>query len=188
MNKADVISMLHDAIPILNDLGVYWWVSAGTALGIHRDGFSDTFIEHDTDIDIGVFQFHFTQARNRLREHIAEAFIKNGFTLYRTYQKSDFTPQIVVVKYDTLLDMYFFIEERDILVNHNEFGMMIKPKFLIEHLTNTTILGDIVVPMPNPIESYLELRYGRDWKVPAKEKRGWWMDCNNLVKYGPGPS
>jgi phosphorylcholine metabolism protein LicD len=173
MNPVDAKRIMAEGCDLLTELGIKHWLSAGTALGAYRDGLSDEFLNRDTDIDVGVL------GSDTLGQ-IVPAFENAGFKRVRVYPVQNLWAQCAMEKDSILFDIYFFNEHDEIVVNINEYGMMIKPRYMIQRLGELEIDGR-TYPVPRPIESYLELRYGMDWKTPKKEKVAWQDECANLV-------
>ncbi len=138
--------------------GVKWWLSAGTALGFYRD---KDFIPNDTDIDIAIEG----DWDNDQRSYFAELFkdhrlireaIWDGHIMQMAYQDTN----------NCIFDFYFYYPDGKNRINHNEMGTMTKPRYGIKKLK--TKYGSY--PFPDPIEDYLLIRYGKDWKIPQQKK------------------
>ena len=133
------------------------WVSSGTMLGLYRD---KDFIPNDTDIDVGIWG-------GPTREEILKDM--EGYRLIREVEHEEKPMQLAFEKDDLIFDIYFYYEEGKTLKNTNEMGEMVKPKYLFETLGELeTKYGTI--PTPNPLEEYLNIRYGKDWKIPSNKK------------------
>jgi hypothetical protein len=165
MNPEKARNVLNEGATALNALGVKWWVSAGTALGLYRDGLSDEFLTRDTDIDIGVWG-------DSMHGEIKRELTLRGFSELVTYRIRHWA-QLAMVKDGIIFDIYFFMPFGDILENVNECGTMTKPARFCE--SPELIMG---YPAPAPIEEYLDVRYG-DWKTP-KGKAPWYEQAANL--------
>lgn len=169
----DVLPVLEAGCKILKD--VPHWLSAGTMLGLYRD---DGFIPHDTDLDVG--------AIGELPEEVKQEFPKQGFKLIRIMKSELGTMQTAYMHEATtiIFDIYHFykgkIDDQDILINHNEFGTMMKPYELFNPIGEYTY-HDVKFNAPNDIEKYLRIRYG-DWKTPRHSKDSWNKDAANLEK------
>lgn len=172
MNVTDAKRILKEGCEILESLGITYWLSAGTALGAYRDGFSDEFIQRDTDLDVGVLS-------DKNLYDIVPAFEAQGYVRGRIYETHGIWSQCLMVKDDIYFDIYFFNKAGKQAVNFNEHGMMKKPYRFLENMDTVEIEGK-KYPVPSPIEEYLEVRYG-DWKTPATEKRPWQEEAANLV-------
>jgi hypothetical protein len=139
----------------IRQLDMPYWVSAGTALGLYREG---DFIEGDTDLDIEMLY----------REGIEEEILnKLDFDLIRTYHYDNKVQQMAFIKDETIFDIYFYEIEGDEAVNRNELGVMRLPTKFLNTENIKTKYGNL--PFPSPIEEYLQYRYG-DWKTPSKKK------------------
>lgn len=156
--KPQAKDVLRAAAEVLDGLGVKWWLSAGTALGFHRDG---GFIAHDTDIDVGV---------EGLDPNLVKAFLDAGFVEYRFDQ--DF--QRAFSKNDVIFDIYIFQKEGSKMVSKTAVGRIVKPYKLFTHL-DLLLFDNKLYPVPSPIERYLEVRFGKTWRIPQTSK-GNWMD------------
>lgn len=136
---------LFKAIPYLPEK---WWMSAGTALGLYRDG---DFIKEDTDIDIGV-----------LGGEIVE--IPTLIEFRQTFWRGKIMQQAFKDKNNMILDVFHYYD--DVIPNKlfaaSELGYIVKPLFNIKELD--TKYGKL--PFLNPIEDYLTDRYG-DWETPT---------------------
>jgi hypothetical protein len=167
---------LMTGLEVLNKLGLKHWVSAGTLLGLHRDG---GFIADDTDIDIGV---HSTTNNDfgPCGEAIARAFPKR-FRLLRTISFFGRVMQLAFVdseQDDVIFDLYFYYERFPVkgvdvateLVNVNSATPILKkPKALVEDIEMwESPIG--VVPAPKDRDAYCEWRYGAEWRTPAQKK------------------
>jgi hypothetical protein len=162
---------MREGAELLDDLGVNWWLSAGTLLGAYRDGLSDEFLLRDTDIDIGV------EGSGKF-DSIMLVFTRAGFSPFRHYDMGGKWAQLCFKKDDVLFDIYFFNRDGESLINHNEHGYMVKPCDLFDY--HTLMIGGYEYPVPE-CERYLEIRYGKDWMIP-KGKEGWESQAANLVR------
>lgn len=163
--KPQASFVLEGGADVLDELGVKWWLSAGTMLGLYRDG---GFIPHDTDIDVGVL--------GEPSKEMDEAFKSAGYLELR------FMPfQRAFQKDNVVFDIYFFQQLNDTLICDCDIGRLIKPASLFDTLGTIEFLGR-EYPTPNPVETYLEVRYGKDWKIPKTKKDTWEQDAANLHK------
>lgn len=167
--------VLLEGISVVEQVGYKYWVSAGTALGLHRD---KRLIGHDTDLDIEVYARWgvFTRVEEvELQNRMADA----GFTLKRTQRYKTKLQQLAYVKEGVIFDIYFFYDGIDGLdfVNFCEHGVYrFRKKFYPPRKTGT-VLGDLM--MPCFIDEYLSRRYG-DWKTPTTKKVDWMEECKCL--------
>lgn len=160
--------ILREGAELLNRLGLKWWVSAGTLLGIHREGH---LIDHDDpDIDVGV-----EEVVNH--EAIKEAFFERDFELF-----AEGMHQIVFKKDKVLFDIYFYKQKDDLMVCEIfGLGVIEKPYSLFDKL-GTIRFEDTLYPCPTPVDEYLTVRYG-DWRTPKTKKEPWENETPALKKY-----
>ncbi len=158
--KPHAKDVLAAGAKILDGLGMKWWLSAGTALGFHRGG---GFIPHDTDIDVGVEGLH---------PDLVQAFINGGFAEYMFNQ--DF--QRAFSKGNVVFDIYIFNKQGNKMVSDTSIGRIIKPYKLFTQLGAIKFDGK-EYPAPSPIEEYLEIRFGSDWRIPQKKKGLWYENA-----------
>ncbi len=167
INAHSTLSQIKNIEGTLNKakshLNCDWWLSAGTAIGLYRDG---DFIPNDTDIDIGV-KAVFGQ------KHIQIP----GFRLIRTMDWRGRPIQTAFVD-DTngcIFDIYYYYTDiiENKLVSVSEYGyvyykksFIVKPLFEIKELE--TKYGKF--PFLDPIEDYLVDRYGENWRTPSDSK------------------
>ena len=123
----------------LDELEIPFFLSSGTCLGYVRD---KSFIEYDNDIDIGIEYKNYTLK-------IIDAMRNNGLYLYRVsgtiqtgLKLSFYIPYTHKIKIDIIVypDNVFKLQEIDFM------GMKLY--------------------IPDPVEQYLELKYGKDWRIP----------------------
>ena len=166
MGETNPKPILDEGLRLLHHRHV--WLSAGTVLGLHRDG---DFIPHDTDLDVGLLaRWHDPPSQIEIVEDMA------GFTPIRIMHREGRVMQVAFVKNKVIFDIYLFYYglRDDIAVNFNDAGEMNKPLRFVQNLGTLTFRGT-AYPTPHPVEEYLEYRYG-DWRTPTDGKRAWYED------------
>lgn len=150
-NAPDVLKQAHM-------LGVKYWLGGGTVLGLYRDG---DFIPGDTDIDIEV------EGYLGVDTYLLKMFFH--MELIRTIFDGGRPMQIAFIYKEVIFDIYVLWREGESMINHNDMGTMETPARFYEwpEILDTKY-GKY--PVPSPIEDYLVIRYGADWKTPAKHK------------------
>lgn len=169
---AEAREILSEGAMILEKLGFKCWVSAGTVLGLYRDG---ELIPHDTDVDVEVLMTRPAKSNENL---IDGAFKSFEFVQVRKMHYDGNVMQLAYIKKQVVFDIYFFYDDEVTnLVNYNDGGTYRLKKSFVEELKEYKGL-----PFPDPIEDYLEWRYGKDWKTPTDGKGTWHDDCACLQK------
>ncbi len=154
VDSVDAEVELKEVCEALRKQGIKHWLSSGTLLGIYRDG---KFIDGDTDIDIGIMSDK-VPIIDGYELKIMKIFGEVMQTVYRS-------PRNIAI------DLMWFYEKGDNIINKNNGGTWVKPKEGFKDLTNIEFKG-YRYPCPEP-EWYLPKRF-KDWKTPmAKEGRNW---------------
>ena len=158
---------LEDMDDILVKNNIYYFLLCGTALGYHRE---KKFIEHDHDIDLGIFEnISFQTIINIVNE-------SNKFTFITSYPSNNIL---------TCTEVCFKHNETNIKIDifklykkHKKYMMMAyygkcstKPKNRCEwldpiNLINVNFLGRNY-NVPNM--EYIISHYGNDWNIPKIE-------------------
>lgn len=169
-SQADKWTNLLEAKIVLDELGVPFFLSNGTLLGFYREL---DFIEHDPDIDLGVWIENFD-------DRIPQAMAVAGFDTYKAYGSLDSRDagfQYSFYKRDIKVDIFFYVNESDhcwmpvFKKRHGNYQMRkyIFPLFLVD----PTRWHGIKFWTPSPIHTYLEAQYGPDWQTPVVEWSYW---------------
>lgn len=165
---------------ILDDMGVWWVISWGMALGAYRDG---QIIPWDNDVDVGVIverEFPIDlllEIRSRLKPEVAwiscEVQVPDkpdlpteGTSLTFCFEDNSFSNQIefcVLTK----------VREKVIAKYYCPKGIMHFPEHMFRKLNTIEFIGKTFF-IPSDTEKYLERCYGKDWRMPKKE--GWNKD------------
>lgn len=161
--------ILEQASEILEDLGVKYWISAGTLLGAHRDS---GFIPWDSDIDIEILSdeklFEFKQLFNW---PVLQ-------TQKNMYGGKHYSQMAFLTRDGIILDIYPFYRSGHQLENISGQGRLWYPAERFENLTEITLYNKIY-PCPDPAW-YVKFRYGPDWNIPTNGKDNWETEAYNL--------
>lgn len=151
-----------DGCEVAERLGLTWWVSAGTALGLYRDG---GFVPGDTDLDIACLGYEGIE--NDLRAAYAEA----GFKVYGVFDVDGKQMQLALDRDGVIFDIYFhWPYNEDSYYSQGCNGKTIMPRAMYDKRAFlVTPFGEL--PFPGDIEGYLEARYGDDWRIPQDGKK-----------------
>ena len=151
---------LRDIISDLEKLKINYSISKGTLLGLSRN---KKLIKNDIDIDIDVFS----------EEDIYKLIHHSKLTIFRTIIYNGRYSNIVFYdnKNQMLLDIAVFIKKERDFINHSPHGEFRLNEKLINSISLTQFGNDNALSYP--LEDYLSLWYGHDWKTPRPYKRDW---------------
>ena len=148
VDKIDAEVELEQICGFLKKAGIRHWLSSGTMLGLYRDG---KFLEDDTDIDIGIRGEDVINIQRAVPWEL-RPLIKTT----KTWQSVFTSPRNVAI------DLMWFWEDGDNIINKNDKGTWVKPKDKMAKLESIKFKG-VDYPCPSP-KWYLGHRF-KDWKT-----------------------
>lgn len=151
--------ILREGVEAIEKAGIRYWLTAGTLLGIYRDGGP---MREDTDLDIDV-----VEADPGLVEEIMD---RAGFDLIRSLDCQGTPQQRAFIKDGVIFDIYFYQLQNGFYINFNEHGWIRKPAEMFSYLGVIEFEGKQYT-CPNPTV-YLEWHYG-DWENPKRDSDDW---------------
>jgi len=162
---------------ILKSLDINYRISDGTILGIYRAG---EFIAHDNDIDIELL------GDDKAME-IDKIFKEEGMTLGRKAIYNGKIQQLVYYTPDYIIfDMVIWhLNSKDgKIYNYSErdYKRVQDAKFFQKDKLELVEFEGEKYPMPTPVEEWLEMRYGKDWKTPKTYKGDWKEECFDMKR------
>jgi len=132
--------ILREGTDALDKAEIPYWLSAGTALGLYRDG---GIIPDDSDIDIGVLS-------DVSVEKIEEAMLGAGFLTQRYRNHKGAPQQRAFAKDGIAFDISIFYPSWDCYVFYTRSGGAIrKPKYLLDDFYRI-VFGGKEYFIPNP--------------------------------------
>ncbi len=154
---------------ILNENNVKHWITDGTLLGFYREG---GLIKGDTDIDLGMMI-------EDLPHNIHHLFKGQGFYLLRENGSTNNGLEYTYTRKGANLDIFFFYTEKNYVWHANWLGAeRIRFKYPFFEVRKWQFKpGNFWAP--ENIEHYLELKYGKNWRVPIG-KWDWAKDPENI--------
>ena len=164
MNLKTAREALQRGYSILKKYGLVW-VSAGTALGLYRDG---DLIPHDSDVDVEILEKDWSGAvekdlmANGFRDYVT-TMAGNGVIFQRAYYYGD-----------VVFDIYSYVLDKEEYISTTIHGVLHMPAHMLENME--TVQG---YNIPSPPEEYLTHRFG-NWRVPAEKKVEWQTEAKNL--------
>ena len=159
----DVFSIMNKTIPILEGMGINYWASAGTVLGLVRE--EKGYIDWDTDIDFE------TYATTIELNNLKALMVANGFELIRHMEEDGLYYQIAFIDKATniIVDFYCYYKVSDTMLEcKTDVGTLQLP---IHFINDKKLVKGY--KCPSPVEDYLVYRYGSTWKTPIKKTTGW---------------
>jgi hypothetical protein len=140
---------------VVKDLKMPYWISAGTALGLYRDG---EFIPGDTDLDIAMEYYPGVEK---------DACRASGGEVIRTIYEDGKPMQVALMRNDVIVDFYFHHRNGENIENHGQSGWTrMKAEICLKPQWIKTKYGKLPIPQ----EEYFEIRYGKDWRTPQDKK------------------
>lgn len=175
--SVDPMPTLERAVSALNRLDLNYFVSAGTALSLHRD---KAFIPHDTDLDFAV-HLPWNQSHHDTTIKIVRLFAQMNMPVNRFIVCENKPVQLVFRDLSrpdgVLIDVEFYYSgliKRKMVHYKPEGYITIRPYKRAERA-----FKGLILPFPAPIEPYLKERYGKNWKIP-NGKKGDWKDYTEI--------
>ncbi len=165
---------LNICCTIIESLSLKYRLSDGTALGLFRDG---GIIPHDNDIDIDIV---FSPKIDE--NEIIKSFKNKGYILARKVYYRGSLQQLAFFNKTTfdVFDMVFWYKKGDEIYNYSERNFERKQdgKYF-EKLSEIFFKGK-KYPLPAQTENWLEMRYGKDWRIPKAFKSDWKNECFDM--------
>ena len=172
--------VLREIKKILGSAGIEFFLTSGTLLGYQRE---HNILEHDKDIDIGIFEREFIKVGGLKR--IAALFVSEGFTVALMLGSEKEGLQISFTKEGVGLDIFVYYDYDDQHYSMDCYYRFIKRlKYLYKRfeLKECTFLGEKFRIPDNPVQHLLD-DYGEGWSVPDP-KYCWFTQPNSVYPYG----
>lgn len=157
---------LRTCADVMDSCKLRWWIDHGTLLGAVREG--DFLPEEHSDIDL-----LFDLSSLSSRKEVADSLLKAGITIRTITNCCGIGGGFNVTCENILVDIGYYGAYGDkalVMTNRVDGKMVVKvlPKHLYDRLTQIRLAGDLY-PAPYPPEEYLELYYGKDWRIPKTD-------------------
>ncbi|RFC55025.1 class I SAM-dependent methyltransferase [Brumimicrobium aurantiacum] len=161
MNKNQAISNLKELDEIFRTLGVEYWLSNGTLLGLYRD---NELIDNDANTDLSV---NVKTISKDMFQKIKSA----GFSLVSFFGKLQDGFTVEIAKNDIKTNLFFFYKNKEKW--YHSVYVDIDGEESLKHdyiytpfeLTEQSFNGNQFV-IPKQTEEVLAQQYGDDWKIP----------------------
>jgi len=155
--------LLLETADILDELGIRFFLMQGTALGAYRDhGFTPT----EADIDFGVLVEHLYP------KQLVDALMDQDYQIETFSLPFHRIRTIVAWKYGIHVDIVGFIRWGAKRFTHSPVHPSVREPYAIVHdagileTYQSVELFGRQFDIPSPIERYLQLEYGDDWRTP----------------------
>lgn len=165
MNPENAKSVLIELKTIFDQLNVKFWLRRGVLLGAVRES---RFIPYDHDIDISIM----AEDWNPL---MAERFRKRGFAYQEQKYHQNLITTVVLQKLGIAVAIvfeYFYLPENSFihLCRIPDNCCAITPAKFLTNDCFIEFLGE-TFRIPFAAEEQLARIYGKDWKIPVKDKK-----------------
>ena len=193
MNKSDALDTLLDLKKIFDSISLEYWLTDGTLLGLHREG---DFINHDKDIDVGIFIENWLKHPNALK-----LISQSGFKLNHQFGEKDCGYEISIIKRNIKIDLFFFYKNSPPARYVSKFDeekfkniywsacwknaggdkrKMIVYKYEPFKLVQKTFKNN-TFNVPDDVEKYIIQQYGPNWRI---KDTNWKWDSSpfNLIQ------
>jgi glycerol-3-phosphate cytidylyltransferase len=152
-----------------------WWIGVGTALGFARE---KDFVPGDTDIDVRIgLDYAGNKVASERAGELTNLLEAHSFRLVRECYWDGLIMQTAFadeLNNGLIVDLYYFHRGlfEGAYLNVNDASVRCKPEqFVIDRRRTFWPGTDIVVYVPHPVESYLEWRFGPEWKIPKSNSQ-----------------
>lgn len=148
INKEKCYQIIKDVDECMRKHNIFYYMSEGTALGLYRDG---DLVEWDDDVDFGIFEKDYEKFKNLFVPDIdKKGYMYNNFGL---------------IGRQHLVDFEFVAKDKKCISKWD------RPcNELIPHLKKFRKIKWRGLELNVPEESYYVYLYGKDWRIPKKEK------------------
>jgi hypothetical protein len=173
--SGEAVKDLSRCCAMLESLQLNYRLAEGTILGIYRDG---RLIPHDNDIDVDILVSEKLDERK-----LHNLFVSNGFRLGRKVEYHRKIQQLAYYNVETydIFDMIFWFQEADRVVNYSERNFeRTQDKKYFQSSSDVRFQGRSY-PAPALLEEWLEMRYGKDWRIPKTYKGDWKEECFDML-------
>lgn len=168
------IQVMERCCTALEELNLNYFLTDGTLLGLIREG---RFIPHDNDIDVNII------GEAEFKEIHSMFLRKLGMTLGRKTMYRRRIQQLIYYTADRIIfDMVFWKVDGDNIKNYAELGFMREQPYSFYRKPGEISFCGKTYPVPFPVDEWLAMRFGADWRIPKVSKGNWMDDCFDLKR------
>lgn len=145
---------------IMKQIGIKYWLSEGTALGVIRD---NAFIPWDDDVDTS-FMYNY---RDTFIEQAFPLLKKEGFTLGHSFNHGNF---ITFHRKGEKIDVDIVEKDGKCVASMTKNANTNECNNILPYLNNMRTVSFLGTTFDVPGDDYLEFLYSKNWKTPQKIK------------------
>lgn len=167
MDKETGREILLDIRDSISYCRIPFFLVMGTALGAYRD---HGFVPNEKDIDVGILYEHFQSKYALLVQELERV----GFTCRQASKPFDSVRGIKAKRDDIKVDIVTYVPWKDKRFCAN--GDPALSYAIVHDRSQLETYEEVIVfnrsfLVPSPIERYLELEYGSDWRTPKNDSK-----------------
>lgn len=169
--KDEDAEILDSMCKLLEVLNLHYRVTAGTALGLYRNG---KFIAHDNDLDFDILEIH-------NEKYLIKEMKKRGYSIGRiVYYEGRIAQVVFYNKEKKIVDFANWIVEYGKICTYEERGYYRSQDLKYFANLNYITAYSYSFPVAGYTDEWMEMRYGNDWKIPKTYKGDWKDECGDL--------
>ena len=171
MDRDKAKRILLEVKSVLDKNHVEFWLCFATCLGAVREG---GFVDIDFDIDLGIKHNTLLPKLYELEKQFKELgydtkFLSVPYDYDRMLKLDKDEIRVDLVNWDLLVDNFGYMVIAKYFHPVEPDGKCHAfPREMFDNLTEIDFLGT-TFKVPTPVEMYLELLYGKDWRVKDKD-------------------
>jgi len=170
--------LLRKCSQALTAIDCPFFLSDGVVLGVLRE---NDFIEHDPDVDIGVFYEDF---KDKV-DVILETMLTHDFDLKEIHGTPEEGYQYSFKRAGIKLDIFIYYHTDNDLIYHSVWNDVQQKQYLFRKFKVEEInFNGMQVNIPSPLIQYVIDHYGITWEIPDKSWSWWSSPPNTRVKNG----
>ena len=185
METLEGLKLITKIQNIFKSINVNHFIFAGCLLGLIRDG---KLIEHDNDIDFGIYDY---KEEDKIK--IQNILIENGFVLHRNFYYNDTLTEQTYLISNIKIDIFYFYESENEsycysflphdFLRCNEMIVFKTTQPKIISTTNIKV-NNYNVTIPSNYIDFITCTYGEDWKTHKSNWNYWETQNNKQVGIG----
>ena len=173
--------VLEQISKVLQQIEIVHFPDFGTLLGLVREG---KLLGHDCDIDFGILNAG-EKDKESIRHAVGELGYKrrehycvNGIIREESYEKGDNSFDVFYYEKDSKgYHCYIFCRIDHVKYKNKSEASAGIYRYPMDIIPELRTIHNIDLPIPRNAEKLLEMKYGKDWRIPNKHWH-YWFDAN----------